>query len=84
MKLNVYSIRDIKAEIYGNPFYMSQDGQALRAFGDLVGDEKTSISKHPEDYQLFKLAEYDDVSGKHIALDAPKYMSQGSDWTKQN
>jgi len=83
MLLNVYSIRDIKAETYGSPFYLSQDGQALRAFGDLVGDEKTSIHKHPEDYQLFKLGTYDDNSGRHTALDVPKYMSQGVDWTEK-
>lgn len=63
MKLKVFSIFDVKAKVYSNPFFMPQSGQAMRAFGDLVVDEKSEVCRHPEDYSLFQVGEYDDNSG---------------------
>ena len=38
--LNVYSVYDSKARTYNTPFFMKQDGQALRAFIDLANDNR--------------------------------------------
>lgn len=80
MKLNVYSIFDVKAQCYSNPFFMPHNGQALRAFSDLVCDEKSSINKHPEDYILYRLAEYDDVSGVFVGLKGPEFIANAVDF----
>jgi len=80
MLLNVYSIFDIKAKVYGNPFYMSHNGEAQRAFGDLVKDQQSTVSKHPEDYQLFKLATFDNVSGKFTPINPVEFMAHATDY----
>lgn len=61
--LNVYSFYDSKAKTYHTPFFLKQDGQAIRAFLDLVNNPQTDIAKYPEDFSLFKLGQFDDETG---------------------
>lgn len=62
-KINIFAVFDKKAVSYLQPFYFPQKGQAIRSFEDAVNDPQTSFNKHPEDYSLFKLGEFDDQSG---------------------
>lgn len=59
----IYSVFDSKSEAHSLPFYQQHEGQALRTFSDWVNDPVTPYSKHPSDYTLFSLGEYDDVTG---------------------
>lgn len=59
----LFAIYDLKAEAYNPPFTVATKGQAIRAFSDLVNDSNSSISKHPEDYVLFKLGTIDISTG---------------------
>jgi len=60
MKVRVFSIYDSKTEAYMKPFLLQTKGHALRAFQDLVNDGQSLISKHPNDFSLFEIAEYDE------------------------
>ena len=71
MKLQVYSIYDSKIKAYAQPFFMQSKGQCIRALTDSLLDEKSQHAKHPEDYTLFELAEFDDVQGKFIPHETP-------------
>lgn len=64
MKYGVYSIWDVKAGAFSVPFFLGNDRLALRAFRDLCVDESSQISRHPEDYILYKLDEWDDGVGE--------------------
>jgi len=81
MQLNVFSIFDKKAKCYSNPFFMPHQGQALRAFADLVADKNSAIAKHPEDYSLNKLAEYNDVAGTFVPL-TPEWIANAVDFVE--
>lgn len=59
----IFSIYDIKAELFSPPFYMATAGEAVRAFKDLVNDNQSSISRHPGDYRLMCLGTWDDAAG---------------------
>lgn len=69
MVIKVYSIRDTKAEYFGTPFFAQSRGVALRMFSDLVNDSRSAISKHPEDYALFEIGNYDDQVGVVSGVD---------------
>ena len=71
MKLKVFSIFDSKAEAFNTPFFFNMTGQALRAFEDLAKDPQAAISKHPEDYTLFEIGEFDTDTGQLIPLPTP-------------
>lgn len=63
MVAKVFAIYDIRAEVYGNLFTFAHVGEAVRAFKDLANDVNTRIAKHPGDYKLAELGEFDDVTG---------------------
>jgi hypothetical protein len=62
MILNIFTVFDSKAEAYLPPFYMSSIGQAQRAFTDSVSNPEHQFGKHPEDYTLFLIGNFDDSS----------------------
>ena len=64
MNLKVYSVFDKGIMAYMRPFFMQAHGQAIRGFEDLVRDKDSDIGRHPEDYSLFYLGDFDDHSGE--------------------
>lgn len=57
----IYGIYDSKSKFYPfPPLYLRNRGEAIRMFGDLANDKTIAIGKHPEDYCLFELGEYDE------------------------
>lgn len=60
MKIRIYAIHDIKAKCFQRPFFCKEDGEATRVFSDIAQDVEHPIGKHPEDYSLFRIGQYDD------------------------
>jgi len=58
-----YSTLDLKSEIYSRPFFEPTDASAKRAFELACQDAGTLVGLAPEDFVLFRLAEFDDVLG---------------------
>ena len=84
MKLKVYSIYDVKTEVYNQPFFMHRDAQATRSVVDLVSDPQSSVSKHPEDYILYRLGEFDDNTGVYDPVTPPCFVMQLSALANQD
>lgn len=63
MICNMYAIFDTKADMYNQPFMFTTNGQAIRAFSDLACDTNSFISKHPDDYRLYRIGTFDDATG---------------------
>lgn len=72
MVTKVFAVYDSKVEAYMNPMFFQSIGAALRVWVDAVNDQTTNIAKHPEDYTLFELGEYDDQTGQFKNLSTPK------------
>lgn len=70
MKLKTFVIHDSKVEAYMNPFLMRSKGEAIRAITDEVNGENTQLSKHPEDFTLFEIGEYDQIEGRYTMHDS--------------
>lgn len=78
MILNAYAVFDEKALAYNNPFYFAHDGQATRAFMDEISNDSSMLSKHPEDYKLYRLGQFDTTSGKLDAVKEPVFLMHAS------
>lgn len=74
MELKVFTVRDSKAEIYSPPFYSKTHGEAERNFRELANDQKSMVSKYPQDFDLYFLGTYDDSVGKMDILDTPQHV----------
>lgn len=67
MKQKVFSVFDDKAKAYMLPFFQPEKGMAVRMFSDAVNDPQSLFGKHPEDFTLFFVGEFDLETGEVIA-----------------
>lgn len=74
MIIQVYSIRDNKAAAYGSPFVVANPQVAKRMVADMLAEKRSLQARHPEDFDLYAVASFDDVLGKVIPLDAPEHI----------
>lgn len=72
----MYSIRDDKAQLFHVPFFNKTHGEAERNFKQLLVDDKSTISKYPEDFDLYYIGEYDDNTGKIETLATPQHIAK--------
>lgn len=88
MKLQMVATRDIVANLYSTPQFVPTLGQAVRSFGDACknkSDPNNILAKHPRDFELWHLGEYDDESGYfNVAHDGsafePKQIAVGANY----
>lgn len=79
MLLKAYSIRDGKAQFYHTPYYKAHEGEAVRDFQQVVNDEKSTVSKFPEDFDLFHVGEYQTDTGLFSPLESPTHIRKALD-----
>ena len=61
MIFKIFSVYDYKAQTYTAPFFDHSEARAIRSFADCAQDPEHQFGKHPEDYTLFNLSEFDDT-----------------------
>jgi len=64
--LLVFSVFDSKASAFLPVFMLRSNGEALRLFQDEVNREGSEFWKHPEDYTLFRVGEFDQETGELV------------------
>jgi len=68
-----YAVFDRKAEMYSQPFLEIKDGTAIRAVQDIVINNKDhAFAKHPSDFSLHKLGEFDETTGVITGKNKPE------------
>lgn len=81
MKLICCSVRDSAVQAYMPPFFSRHLGEAMRSFGDLCRDPQSNVSRHPSDFHLYLLGEYDDVTGIITAAE-PQRMASATEFVQ--
>jgi len=77
MTMSICSVFDSKAESWHSPMVFQAVPQASRSFGDAVNQKDSDFNKHPEDYALFHLGEFDDETGNLFPLKSPEVICTG-------
>lgn len=67
-KYHVLAARDIVANVFLQPIFVTHIAIGKRNFGDECKNPQAAFGKHPEDYELLYLGEFDDTTG-HIDQD---------------
>lgn len=84
MKWTVISIRDRGAQIFMQPQHVQTPGIAIRGFQDEVqAGNNSTISKHPEDFDLYALGLWDDDNGRYELHADPQILVRGQDLKNQ-
>jgi len=81
MIYKVCSIRDRASDTFSVPMFFGSIGAAVRAFGDEVKRpaENNNLTKHPEDFDLYILGDFDDTTGAFTTV-RPSQIAIGKDY----
>lgn len=71
MVKKVLTVFDSKSGVYLPPMQWVSVGAALRDIADSATPE-SPIGKHPADFTIFELGEFEDTTGAYSLLDAKK------------
>lgn len=74
--MELYSVYDKKMGVYGRPMPTEHLVQVLRGLKQVVNsNEKAPLSMYPEDFDLYKVGEFDEKTGEiHRADLKPIFM----------
>ena len=61
--MKLFSVLDVKANAFLQPFADSSTISALRGFDVAVNEGKSTFSRFPDDFALMELAEFDQQTG---------------------
>jgi hypothetical protein len=62
--VKLYSIFDRAVGAYMQPFAAHSNAHAIRMFNDTTNDTSTAMNKHPEDYFLDFIADFNETTGQ--------------------
>lgn len=65
--MTFYSMFDAKQEMFYTPILMANDATAIRWFTSVINGKDEIFSNFPEDFSLYKIAEFDERHGNIIA-----------------
>lgn len=59
----IVAVKDLAVEQFGQPFTLRHTNEAMRSFRDEVQNPESPIAKHPSDYELWQVGEYNEDTG---------------------
>ena len=84
MEMSIYAIYDDISKVYNTPFYMFNDGMAIRAFkGHVNTTPDSALFDFPEQFKLMKLGTFNDGTGE-IESHPPVYIAHGLDVVEED
>lgn len=66
--IRCYSVFDRKTLAYMPPYFAATDGAAVRTLSDAVADPNNLLGRHPGDYVLFYVGDFDDQKGAFLPV----------------
>lgn len=83
--LRLFSLYDSGVKAYLRPFWSDHKTNAIRSFAQIINDKSdpnNMVSNHPDQFTLFELGLFDEVSGKFVAHDAPMSLGCAIEYVK--
>lgn len=78
----VVAVRDRAMDAFGQPFFVPSVGLAVRSFGDEINNPDGAMFKHPEDFDLYQIGEYEEETGRLVPLERPRQVAIGKEHVK--
>lgn len=67
MKMVMVAVRDVATGSFASPIGVAHNALAIRSFQSEVSNAESQICRHPEDFELFALGEFDTETGEFTA-----------------
>ncbi len=81
MKVELYSVKDTKLGKFCTPFTAPNDEIAKRMLQSTIMAGGNNIAQFPEDFQLFKLGNYDEDTGELTTEN--KFLANATEFVKK-
>jgi len=78
-KKSCFAILDVKANAFMTPFFHATPGQAIRDFSAAVRKGGSVISDYPDDFTLYHIGIFDDLSGLLEPVNPPAFLSRATE-----
>lgn len=77
MKYKMFAVKDKALDSYSAPYTQATVEAGIRMFRDLVqfGEANNQYRRSPEDYSLYLIGEYDDVTGHTLNEEVVQLVS---------
>lgn len=82
--MKLVSIRDMKAKAYLRPNFQTSIADAVRSWETIANEGDSMISKFPNDFRLYHMANFDSESGHLEVLDPPVDLGSAFDFKRNN
>jgi hypothetical protein len=81
MIYKLMSVYDSKAEAFMRPFTARSVAEGVRSFSDEVngGNKENPLVHHPEDFIIYELGDWDEITGVLVAAEKPRAINSGID-----
>lgn len=83
MKQKILAVHDRAINAYMQPFFTPALGAGVRAFQDEINNEQSPMHKHPDDYDLYHLGEFDTETGNFTSI-TPTQIAIGKQLTNRS
>lgn len=81
----LYGVYDVKAEDYiGSVMTFAAHQAAIRTFGDVLADPKSSLHAHVQDYELHHLGDLESPKVGVVPVSPPAVILSGEQWLAVN
>lgn len=78
MKVNLYSMRDLKSTFMA-PTVSMNDAVAMRGFESAIESAQGELFTHRNDFQLYRIGQFDMDKGTLISEELPVLICDGKD-----
>ena len=82
MKMVLTAVYDEKAKAFGDCFVSPSKGIAIRGFGDACKNTEGMLAKHPADYKLYFIGDYENEIGKVFCPEIPELLCSAVDFVE--
>lgn len=78
---NLFAVKD-ELEGFGSPIIASNKAKAMLIFNDEIQHPDSMLNKHPENYSLYALGQYNEETGEIISK--VEYLDKASNYVKKD
>lgn len=77
--LQVFAIKDLKADCFLTPFFARNIPEAIRSVSGAVNDNQSQLNKFSGDFAVYSLGYLDQKTGQMIPMEQPLHLIPCSD-----
>lgn len=83
MILLALSVRDVVADSFGQSVFVQTLGLGIRSFKDALSSRDGEMARHPEDYELYHVGQFNVEEGKFSSPAHPVLLLKGGAIVKE-